>query len=349
MAIPVLFARVGWMRWYKGPQPDDEKPIGGGKYNESNLGHEAFNFLPVNGRMLGYFQPRLRKGSPSSINLQRIEPGCTSPSLDRVLVIFVARNPNSGGQYIIGWYKEARVHRRSQESTAKVRNEFSYFLETSQHNAVLVPVDRRSFIVPGGKGGFGQANVCYVFEDDGARKQAHWVDEALEYISSYQLEDAAQDPASESDREISDLIGSTIERGAGYQSNPLVRRAIEDYAMQWANRGLKEMGLAPVDKHKTKPYDFLCSVDGVHLYVEVKGTQENGKCLSLTPNEVRHAREHTNSALFVVYDVRVEGEKKPRVSGGKELFVNPWDINSGQLEPRGYAFTLPDSSFTENF
>jgi len=40
----VLFACIGWMRWYKGPQADDEKPIGGGKYNRYSLGHEAFNF-----------------------------------------------------------------------------------------------------------------------------------------------------------------------------------------------------------------------------------------------------------------------------------------------------------------
>jgi hypothetical protein len=35
------------MKKYRGPQADDEKPIGGGSYNKQELGHEAFNFLPL--------------------------------------------------------------------------------------------------------------------------------------------------------------------------------------------------------------------------------------------------------------------------------------------------------------
>jgi hypothetical protein len=351
MAQHLLFARVGWMHWYRGPQPDDEKPIGGGEYNKTDLGNEAFNFLPSGKKVLGYFQPQLqprerRKAHPSSVHLEKIEPGFRGDVLDKVLVVFVARNPVSGGQYVVGWYRDATVHRFAQDSSAKERNEFSYFVETAKDNAKLVPSDRRYFPVPGGKGGFGQANICYVFEDNkGTRKQAEWIDEAIEYVSSYQHEDAAQHPTSETDHEISQLIGTTIERAAGYQSNPRIRRAIEDYAMLWAYRRLKDLGLSPVDKHKTKPYDFLCTADGADLYVEVKGTQEDGRCISLTPNEVEHAKENKNSALFIVYGVDVKGKKAPKVSGGKELFVRQWDINSGQLEPRGYSFTLPESVF----
>jgi hypothetical protein len=66
---PALFARIGWMKWYRGPRADDQKPIGGGSYNKSELGHEAFNFLPLNRDMLGYFQPRLRKGHESTVAL----------------------------------------------------------------------------------------------------------------------------------------------------------------------------------------------------------------------------------------------------------------------------------------
>ncbi len=74
----VLFARIGWMRWYKGPQADDEKPIGGGKYNKDSLGHEAFNFREINGQMLGYFQPKIppiaarkRTNQPSPSNVSK--------------------------------------------------------------------------------------------------------------------------------------------------------------------------------------------------------------------------------------------------------------------------------------
>jgi hypothetical protein len=43
------------MKRYKGQGADDEKPIGGGGYNKEELGHEMFNFLPIRGKVLGYF------------------------------------------------------------------------------------------------------------------------------------------------------------------------------------------------------------------------------------------------------------------------------------------------------
>jgi hypothetical protein len=43
--------------------------------------------------------------------------------------------------------------------------------------------------------------------------------------------------------------------------------------------------------------------------------------------------------------VDVKGKKAPKVSGGKELFLSKWDIKSGQLEARAFAFTLPESAF----
>jgi hypothetical protein len=343
----VLFARVGWMRWYRGPQPDDPKPLGGGKYTRTGLGGEAHNFLPIGDKLFAYFQPQLqpldrREAHPSFIRLEKIQPGCSGDSLNEVLVVFVARNPGVGGQYIVGWYRNPRVYRREQESYAKERNEHGYFIEATVGDGVLVPETRRAFSVPRGKGGFGQANICYGYDDDGKRKQnTDWMDGALEYVSSYQHENPAEHPASETDHDISEQIGSTIERAAGYQSNPRIRAAIEDYAMKWAFKRLSALGLCPADKHKTMPYDFLCTAEGAELFVEVKGTQEDGKCVSLTPNEVKHAKEHTNSALFIVHSVDVHGKKAPRVSGGEELFLNPWNIDDGKLEPGAYAFTLP--------
>jgi hypothetical protein len=203
--------------------------------------------------------------------------------------------------------------------------------------------------VPGGKGGFGQANICYLYKDNGTPKSnAPWIAEALKYVSAYQLEDAAKNPASETDSEISQIVASTLERAAGYQSNPRIRRAIEDYAMSWALKRLRELGLTPVDTHATKPYDFVCKAGGADLFVEVKGTQEDGRCISLTPNEVEHAKRFKNSALFIVYNVKVKGKRQPKVSGGEELFLNLWDIKAGKLAPRGYSFTLAESHFVRS-
>ena len=78
MNEPILFARIGWMEYYNGPQADDEKPKGGGKYTETGIGHEAFNFKTINGQRFGYFQPPMQT---SSIALQRIAPGTKGDAL----------------------------------------------------------------------------------------------------------------------------------------------------------------------------------------------------------------------------------------------------------------------------
>jgi hypothetical protein len=343
----VLFARVGWMRWYRGPQQGDEKPIGGGKYNRDSLGHEAFNFLPINGRVLGYFQPQLQPKerqdtNPSTIALERIQAGFVGGSLTGVLTVFFATDPEQGGQKIVGWFRASTVHRYSQESSLKARNRFSYFIEASKSDAVLVPEDRREFSLPGGKGGAGTANVCYVLEQDGEPKSSAWIADALDYINTYALENAVQSPASETDAAIGNNIAATIENAAGFQSNPLIRKAIEKYAMDWAARYLTKLRYPYRDTHKNKPYDFICLVDGAEVYVEVKGMQDNGKAISLTPREVEHAQKNRNFALIIVHSVKVKGERKPVVSGGELVFLHPWDIRKGTLEPRGFVYTFAD-------
>jgi hypothetical protein len=174
------------------------------------------------------------------------------------------------------------------------------------------------------------------------------MEDALDYIDAYALENVAHDPESEADPDIERMLGSTIDRVAGFQSNPCIRRAIEEYAMRWAEKRLKQLGYGPVDTHKNKPYDFLCNVAGADLYVEVKGTQDDGRSVSLSPNEVEHARKHKNRALFIVHSVKVKGKKCPVVSDGKERLVDPWDIAKGRtLKPRGYVFTLIEGDQAE--
>lgn len=336
----VVFARIGWMKRYRGPQEDDVKPIGGGSYNKSEVGHEAFNFQPSGGNMLGYFQPQLSKGHDSKIALERIETGFEGSKLDKVLVIFVATDPVRGQQRIVGWYQDATVYRERVDSEATERNEFSYFVKAKSENAHLVLDTERSQIIPAGKGGFGQANVCYTLEVDGQPKDAPWIEAALEYVATYKQENIALEPESESDRVIEDLVSVAIEHGTGFQSNPRIRRAIEDYAMRRAKTHLEKLGFMPIDKHARESYDFLCDVNGAALYVEVKGTQDNGESVSLTPLEVEHARKYRNSALFIVHSVKVEGKRKPAVSRGEAIFLHPWDITTGTLKPRGFVYTL---------
>ncbi|MGH2638147.1 MAG: DUF3883 domain-containing protein [Rhabdochlamydiaceae bacterium] len=321
------------MKWYHVPRPDDNKPIGGGKYNVKNVESEAFNFYPLDREMSGCFQPP--SDGKERIALKRIKAGFNGEKLKGVLVVFVATRPNGGGQRLIGWYQNATVWRKRQSSDDVRRNRFSYYLRTSVKNAVLIPEKEREFQIPGSKGGFGHTNVRYTLYSRGAPNRAPWMDQVLSYIESYELENVALEPESEEDPE--------IDQGAGFQSNPKIRRAIEDYAMEWAKKRLIELGYELEDTHKNKPYDFLGNKSENSLYIEVKGMQSNGTEITLTPNEVRHAENHENSALFIVHSVVVQGEKNPVISGGEELFINPWDISKGTLRPRGYIFIRDDT------
>ena len=109
MAEKVLFARVGWMRWYRGVQADDAKPVGGGLDTAHDLGHEPLPVLAHRRQVLGYFQPQLqppdrRTVRPSTIKLQKIEPTHSGNKLEHVLVVFVATYAEEGGKRLLGGY-----------------------------------------------------------------------------------------------------------------------------------------------------------------------------------------------------------------------------------------------------
>ena len=138
----VLFARVGWMRFYNGSVAGDERPVGGGRYNKTKIGHEVYNFRNTEGRLYGYFQPVM---SSHAVALERIDPNSDRANkLSHVLVIFVARRPE-GRQVIVGWYRDAEVLReQAARSPGKPRG-FGHFCAARAKDCVLLPAEKRTF------------------------------------------------------------------------------------------------------------------------------------------------------------------------------------------------------------
>ena len=173
-----------------------------------------------------------------------------------------------------------------------------------------MPEQNRAWTIPGGKGGLGQANVRYLYDEKGQKtSDAEWVNEALSYVSGYRAFE------SQTESETNDAASIGIERDAGFQSNPLIPEGDRNLFDGLARRELTKLGFNLKDTHKTESYDFLCVKEGQELYVEVKGTQGDGWSVALTPNEVKHALEHKNSALLIVHSVKVTATAKPSVSG----------------------------------
>jgi hypothetical protein len=335
----VLFARVGWMTYYAGSQTGDEKPIGGGENNKKNIGHEVFNFADFGGRLYGYVSP-----TNGRINLERIDPKAGNRNrLDDVLVIFVAK------QRIIGWYRGATVHKtevkfpsdvsieiRKRLEKAKTKNFKleNYRFECPVERAVLLPTHERTHEIPGGvKGGFGQSNVCYPYQNSGKRKSASWMSEAVSYVLSYDKENLLKNP--NADNESDEAATISQEQAAGFQSNAAIRRAVEKFAMAKAHSALVAKGYKKLkDTAKFKPYDYTCERDGKDFFVEVKGTQTPGKTLILTRGEVKHIGSHADQCILVlIHSVSVSGKRDIRVSGGKAVVRESWRVRDEDLSP----------------
>ncbi len=333
---PVLFARIGWMKYYNGPMIGDERPRGGGKYNKTGTGHEAFNFHEIEGRLFGYFQPQMQA---SKIKLERIVPGTTEEMLKRVLAIFIATDPEHGSQRVIGWYRNATVYRNPQPSPPKERNGFNYFLVAEVSKAVLLPTDRRTQIVPGGKGGFGQANICYLYDQSSKSKSAKWMSEALDFVQSYESENLLVNPQAEATPAVIDTVEQEFERAAGFQPNSKIRKAVELHAMGRAEREFNARGYQVEDVSKRRPYDLLCTKSEGVKYVEVKGSQGVGIDVVLTAGEVDFIQKNSaDCVLCVVGGITVKGSRKPKTSGGTLSLAEPFDLSTGSLKALAYTF-----------
>jgi hypothetical protein len=96
MSDRILFVRVGYMHYYNGPQPGDEKPKYGGSYTKTHVGFEIYNFGRSNGSVHGYATPVQKK-----FNLARIDPSTkkTQAFIDNVTGMDFSKVAEAAGAY----------------------------------------------------------------------------------------------------------------------------------------------------------------------------------------------------------------------------------------------------------
>lgn len=177
----VVLVRCGWMKHYAG---GEEVPVGGGSYNQYEVGHERFNFKAVEGHYYGFVQTNR---SEYGMNLRRIDPNAgVAETLDGVLVIFVSRIPKQGGQCVVGWYRSARVYGVWQPPFGQQREDCGYQLVCPVSQGVLLPVGERTWPVPSEKGGMRQTSVRYVYTEAGEYERLPWVELLIKRIDAYQ-------------------------------------------------------------------------------------------------------------------------------------------------------------------
>lgn len=337
----VVFGRIGWMLAYDGPREGDERPIGGGGYNQSDIGHEAYNFRATGGRLYGYFQPNMRS---EALSLERIDPLAADKSnIGEVLVVFVATEPEGAGLVIVGWYRDAQVWRERVRPSPGKPKAYGHFCSALAKDCVLLPPGKRRHRIPSQvKGAFGRSNVCYVLEADGRQKPGEWIEEALDYIDDYAGPNVltAPEAAIEDDVEAAAEDALAGAGGQGFARTAAERKAIEAHSMERAIRHFRKENYQVEDVSKTRSYDLECRKGSQILHVEVKGTTTAGEQIVLTANEVRHAQNSRHDCvLFVLHGITL---RKHKASGGTIALQRPWRPDGTRLKPVTFVYRLHD-------
>lgn len=131
--------------------------------------------------------------------------------------------------------------------------------------------------------------------------------------------------------------------GQGWLADPVLRKAIESYAVQAAIDHYRSLGATDIVE-VGKPYDLRLRLDGRERHVEVKGTTTDGAVtVALTINEVEHAWDpEVATDLFVLdginYDL-VDDEFK--LSGGNRRWWTDWEPEEESLYPTEFQYALP--------
>lgn len=129
-----------------------------------------------------------------------------------------------------------------------------------------------------------------------------------------------------------------LEREQGFNSDTVIRRAIEKHAEECVITFFRENGV-DLERHPKPqwPWDFKCVKDGRTVFVEVKGTQGNGEAVILTAGEVQFAQRNPNDVeLYVVRHINVEQGDALSVNGGEIVRRYPWIPAEHDLNPIQY-------------
>jgi hypothetical protein len=177
-----LFIRVGWAEHYDSRLDGGEAAIGGGSFNEDDVGSEVNNFRPIRGYLYGYVQT----GSLTlGINVPRIFGGQRGQPVANTLVLMYATKPGEKGQRLVGWYQDAICYPEHQgDRPGGVYGLWNYRAPVDR--AVLLPIAERTRVAPPREdAGFGQANVRYTISATGRNELHAWMKADIEYARAY--------------------------------------------------------------------------------------------------------------------------------------------------------------------
>lgn len=313
MSEKILFCNTGWMDFYKGLTNDTI--VGGGKYVDSmGWGGEMLNFKSFDNSFYGYVQPKIDRkyNNPSTIKLEKLGASETDESLSGVTVVWTATDPDNGGTYIIGWYKNATVYRHYQDpprnSKRKYKNNsLGYFISAKNKDGKLLMKDERIVQVQRQKKNWmGQSNVWY------ADNNPEFVKVVKDYIFKGIIPPKVK--------------GGSKGRGGARQSDPLKRIEVEKKAVLFVTNYYKKLGYEIQSFEKDNVgWDLTAKNNKTELKLEVKGLSGVSISTELTPNEFKNLKADKKFyRLCIVTDTLT----KPKL----KVFAHSYDNNQWTSE-----------------
>jgi hypothetical protein len=133
-------------------------------------------------------------------------------------------------------------------------------------------------------------------------------------------------------------------RESGHVADAVVRKAIENRAVQLATLLYKSLGYEVEDVGSRKAYDLhlLHATTGEERHVEVKGTTTDGVTVELTHGEVDHAANFQPTDLFVVKGITWARDGDTVVaSGGTAHRHQDWCPSDESLKAIRFRHTVP--------
>ena len=168
----ILYCNVGEMESYNGSTY--ERPSGGGAYNKDHIGHEVNNFTDCNGIYYGFVQA---VGDTIDITKHFSAPN-GAEYIDDITVIWTAR------QEVVGFYREARVYRKTQHLVPEIAalREYGDYNIVSRKAQLIPKKDRGIFKIEARR-----RNVWYGNEETNKA--------VIQYIERYEAKLKAEENA----------------------------------------------------------------------------------------------------------------------------------------------------------
>lgn len=261
-----IFLRIAWMKNYKGVTKEDIPKGAGSHVANTQDGGEVYNFLSIKGKYYGYARIQLEK----NLRIEKFGVSKRDESISNIVVVFFAKNPVIGGQYIVGWYKNATLYRSTQQLDNKLRFKHPFFKTFAKvKNAFLVAEDDRIFQVP--EDGPGQTNAWYV----GEYHNQKYLQELAAYID---------DPNNY-------VLRKSKRNSGGWQHDAKLRLEIEFAAMKETAKYFENKNYVVKYRHKENlGWDLEATLGKQTLLLEVKGLSGDFVAVDFTPNEYTNSK-----------------------------------------------------------